>query len=129
MAAFRLERLCAFCGSNGLERAVRSGLIALALVDLLTPLDSLTRFPSSHVPVNEPMRFLLSPANTANACDICAGSNADRAALEAVSGAAVAPPTGLARVDRLDPVEARVEAQWRPLHCPSPSASPAAARP
>lgn len=125
LAAFGLERLCAFSGNPGPERAVRSGLIALALLAALTLVDFLTLFPYSYVYVNEPMRFLLSPANTAYDYYVYAGSDAARAALKAAAGAASAPPACLARVDLPESVRAMVDPQLRPLSCPSASTSPA----
>jgi len=131
LAAFGLDRLCAFAGSHGVERALRPGLLVLALLAVLTLVDSLTLFPYSYVYVNEPMRFVLSPANTAYDYWVYSGSDAARGALRAVStagaasgsGAASASPACLARVDLPDPVRAMVEPDLRPLACDSASAS------
>ena len=138
LAAFGLDRLCAFAGSHGAVRALRPGLLALALLALLTLVDSLTLFPYAYVYVNEPMRFVLSPANTAYDYWVYSGSDAARGALRAVSASGAASsatataasssasPACLARVDLPDPVRAMVEPTLRPLACESASATSAA---
>jgi hypothetical protein len=119
LAALGLDRLCALASGPGTAKALRAALISLALLAALTLVDVLTLFPYAYVYTSEPMRFLLSPANTAYDYWVYAGTDAARGALASLTDAADGPAACLARAELPDPVKAMLAPQLRAAACPA----------
>ncbi|MFN9644000.1 MAG: hypothetical protein ACK6BG_02495, partial [Cyanobacteriota bacterium] len=120
LATLGVDRLWTLTRAPGPVRLWRGALVALAVLAALTLLDTLTLSPYSYVYTSEPMRFVLSPANTAYDYWVYAGTDAARAALRTLP----APPACLARVELPDPVKAMLAPELRRVVCPR-GASPA----
>ena len=124
LAAFGLDGLSAFVGSHGAGLAARFGLVAVAVMATLTLVDVFTLFPYAYVYFNEPMRFVLSPANTAYDYWVYGGTDAARGVLPSAASALPARHACLARVELPDSVRAMLQPSMRPVSCgPEPSGS------
>jgi hypothetical protein len=108
LAAIGLDDLVAAGTCFGSAKILRAGLIGVALLATLTLMDSFTLFPYAYVYVNEPMRFLLSPANTAYDYWVYAGSDAARGALRSLPSTPAEPHPCIARVELPDPMVLRL---------------------
>ncbi|MFN9623614.1 MAG: hypothetical protein ACK587_12415 [Cyanobacteriota bacterium] len=129
LAAIGVDQLRALARGPGPVRLWRGALVALALLAALTLVDTLTLFPYGYVYTSEPMRFFLSPANTAHDYWVYAGTDAARAALRTLPDAPSAPPACLARVELPDPVKAMLAPEWRRVACPRLPANAPPSRP
>ncbi|MBD2550986.1 hypothetical protein H6G65_15610 [Microcystis elabens FACHB-917] len=126
LAAFGLDRFLSVAGSLGPGAALRTiGLVGLALMATLTLVDELTLFPYAYVYVNEPMRFFLSPANTAYDYWVYAGTDAARGALRLLPSAPSAPNACVARTELPDPTRAMLAPSLREASCAPPSSAAA----
>ncbi|MEB3242539.1 MAG: hypothetical protein VKO44_02790 [Cyanobacteriota bacterium] len=129
LASIGVDRLRALASGSGRVRFWRGALVALAVLAALTLVDTLTLFPYGYVYTSEPMRFFLSPANTAYDYWVYAGTDAARAALRTLPDVPPGPPACLARVELPDPVKAMLAPELRGVACsrvdaPAPPARP-----
>jgi hypothetical protein len=122
LAAIGLDDLFAAGTCFGSAKILRAGLIGVALLATLTLMDSFTLFPYAYVYVNEPMRFLLSPANTAYDYWVYAGTDAARGALRSLPSTPAEPHPCIAHVELPDPIQAMLAPSLREVSCgPAPS--------